>query len=42
MLGSHKEFKTEADIMKRAWVIIDNCFDYGDIKAISYVFDNRQ
>ncbi|KAG2216098.1 hypothetical protein INT45_010246 [Circinella minor] len=42
MHGLQKEFKTDADLMKRAWVIIDNCFDYGAIDVISFVFDNRQ
>ncbi|KAI7847563.1 hypothetical protein BDC45DRAFT_541783 [Circinella umbellata] len=35
MLGLQKEFKTEADLMKRVWVIINNCFDYSAINAIS-------
>ncbi|KAI7852076.1 hypothetical protein BDC45DRAFT_514248 [Circinella umbellata] len=35
MHDSHKKFKTEADLMKRAWLIIDRCFDNGDIDAIS-------
>ena len=38
MHGLHKKFKTEADLMKRAWLIIDCCFDNDDLDAISYVF----
>ncbi|KAG2221221.1 hypothetical protein INT45_013932 [Circinella minor] len=35
MHGLHKKFKTEADLMKRAWLIIDCCFDNDDLDAIS-------
>ena len=38
MHNLHKKFKTEADLMKRAWSIIDCCFDNGDLDVISYVF----
>ncbi|KAG2227384.1 hypothetical protein INT45_004340 [Circinella minor] len=31
----HKTYKTEADLMKRVWSIIDCCFDYGDLDVIS-------
>ncbi|KAI7848280.1 hypothetical protein BDC45DRAFT_561789 [Circinella umbellata] len=41
-LGWGKKDLTEADLMRRAWMIIDNCFDYGAINVISDVFDNRQ
>ncbi|KAI9495575.1 hypothetical protein BDB00DRAFT_759963 [Zychaea mexicana] len=35
MHGLHKKCKTEADYMKRAWSIIDCCFDNGDLDVIS-------
>ena len=34
----HKTYKTEADLIKRVWSIIDCCFDYDDLDVISYVF----
>ncbi|KAI7847962.1 hypothetical protein BDC45DRAFT_524750 [Circinella umbellata] len=31
----HNKYKTEADLMKRIWVLIDCCFDDGELDSIS-------
>ncbi|KAG2220829.1 hypothetical protein INT45_004490 [Circinella minor] len=31
----HKNYKTEADLMKRIWLLIDCCFDDGGVDVIS-------
>ncbi|KAG2220851.1 hypothetical protein INT45_010913 [Circinella minor] len=31
----HEKYQTESDLMKRIWVMIDSCFDAGNISAIS-------
>ena len=30
----HEKYKTEADFMKRIWVLIGCCFDEGELDAI--------
>ncbi|KAG2220814.1 hypothetical protein INT45_004475, partial [Circinella minor] len=30
----HKKYKTEADLMKRIWILIDCCFDEGELNVI--------
>ena len=35
MKNIHEKYKTEADLMKRIWILIDCCFDYEGLDAIS-------
>ncbi|KAG2213801.1 hypothetical protein INT45_001279 [Circinella minor] len=37
----HDKYKTKADLLKRIWVLIDCCFDEGELSAIGGEYISR-